>query len=95
MDEKLDELLELTRENNKILHKMHRGQVWASVFRFIYWAAIIGTTIGAWYYFQPTIDRYMSTYQDLMGRVDSITGSAEQGVGTIKGFFNSPTPAGQ
>ena len=95
MDEKLDELLELTRESNKILHKMHRAQVWSGIFRFIYWAAIIGTTIGAWYYFQPTIDRYVSTYQTLMGRVDSLTGSAEEGVGTIKGLLNNPLLMGE
>jgi hypothetical protein len=83
MDEKLDELLDLTRENNKILRKMHRAQLWSGIFRFIYWAAIIGTSIGLWYYFQPTIDEYMSTYQKLMGRVDAITNSAGEGVGAI------------
>ncbi len=90
MDQKLDELLKLTRENNELLHKMHRAQVWSGIFKFIYWATIIGTTVGLWYFFQPTIDRYMETYQSLLGRMDSLTGSASEGVGTITDLLNNP-----
>jgi hypothetical protein len=95
MEEKIDELLELTKENNKMLHKMHRAQVWSGVFRFLYWAAIIGTSVGLWYYFQPTIDRYMSTYQNLLGKVDTLTGSAGEGLGTITDLLNNPLLKGQ
>jgi hypothetical protein len=90
MDEKIDELLELTRENNKILRKMHRAQLWSGIFRFLYWATIIGTSIGLWYYFQPTIDNYIRTYQTLLNRVDSLTGSAGEGIGTISDLLNNP-----
>jgi len=90
MDEKIDELLELTKENNTMLHKLYRAQVWSGIFRFMYWAVIIGTTVGLWYYFQPMIDQYVSTYQNLLGRVDSISGSAGEGIGTIKDLMNNP-----
>ena len=89
MDEKLDELLELTRENHKILKKMHRAQVWSSVFQFMYWAVIIGGTIGLWYYFQPTIDSYMSTYQMLMGKIEDLGGKS-QDFENLKGLLNAP-----
>jgi hypothetical protein len=90
MEEKIDELLKLTKENNKILHKMHSVQVWAGIFRFIYWAALIGTSVGLWYYFQPTIDKYMSLYNTLMGNITSLTESAGAGAQTLSELLNNP-----
>jgi hypothetical protein len=90
MEEKIDELLELTRKNNAILHKMRRAQMWSDIFRLIYWSVIIGTTVGLWYYFQPMINNYITTYQSLLGQVDSLTGSAGEGIGAITNLLNNP-----
>ncbi len=61
--QKIDELLELTRENNQILRSMRRTQRWSSFFTFVYWAIILGSIFGVYYYFQPTIQKYMRTMQ--------------------------------
>lgn len=78
-ESKVDELLELTRENNKILHGMRRTQRWSSFFRFAYWAVILGSIFGTYYYFQPTVQKYMKTIQSSMGIIQKF----ESGVGSI------------
>ncbi len=61
--QKIDELLELTRDNNKILRSMRSTQRVGSFFTFIYWMVILGSIFGTYYYFQPTIQKYMKTMQ--------------------------------
>jgi hypothetical protein len=78
---KLDELLELTRDNNKILHGIRRTQRWSSVFTVVYWAVILGSIFGTYYYFQPTIEKYV-------GLVQSSAGTLQQ---LQKGVSNIPT----
>ena len=70
-DRKLDELLELTRENNKILSGMRRTQRWSSFFSIVYWAVILGSIFGVYYYFQPTIQKYMKTFQTSVGIIQN------------------------
>lgn len=65
--QKMEELLELTRENNKILHGMRRTQRWSSFFTFAYWMIILGSIFGVYYYFQPTIKKYTQTLQTSVG----------------------------
>lgn len=76
---KLDELLELTRENNKILTGMRRAQRWGSFFRFAYWVFILGSIFGVYYYFQPTIQKYTKAFQSSVGALQDI----QKQVGTI------------
>jgi len=52
----LGETLELSKENNKMLRKMRRAMMWTRVVKSIYWVLIIGSMLGAYYYFQPIID---------------------------------------
>lgn len=69
---KLDELLELTRDNNKILHGIRRTQRWSSFFTVVYWAVILGSIFGTYYYFQPTIEKYMNVLQTSMGTIQKL-----------------------
>lgn len=69
---KLDELLELTRDNNKILHGVRRTQRWSSFFTVVYWAVILGSIFGTYYYFQPTIEKYMSVFQTSIGTIQQL-----------------------
>ena len=63
--QKIVELLELTRQNNEILTGMRRTQRWATFFNLIYWAIIVGSLIGAFYFFQPYIDQIKSLVSSL------------------------------
>ena len=76
---KLDELLEITHENNKILRGMRRTQRWNSLFTFMYWIIILGSIFGVYYYFQPTIQKYMKTFQTSVGIIQNF----EKTVGSI------------
>ena len=62
----------MVEENNKLLRKMHRSALWGHIFRFLYWAIIIGLSVGAYYFVQPYIEQLQSVY-----------GGIKQDVGTV------------
>jgi len=64
--DKLDELLELTRENNKVLRRMNRKMIWGQVFTVLYWLVILGVVGWSYYYFQPYLEEYIGVYKKLM-----------------------------
>jgi len=68
------ELLELTRENNKILKSMRRHQRWASVIHALYWLAIIGLSFGSYYLIQPYLESILQTYTTIQDGISNITG---------------------
>ncbi len=63
----LKETLELTRENNKLLHKLWKAQVWANIMRGIYWFILIGASVGAFYLLQPYVNKMVSLYNQVSG----------------------------
>jgi hypothetical protein len=73
---KIDEILGLTKENNKILRAMRRSQRVTSLFTFLYWAIILGSIFGVYYYFQPTIQKYMKVLQSSVGILQSFENKA-------------------
>ena len=73
---KIEEMLELAKENNKILRTMRRSQRMTSLFTFVYWAVILGSIFGVYYYFQPTIQKYMKVFQSSVGILQSFEGKA-------------------
>lgn len=90
-DRKLDELLELTRENNKILSGMRRTQRWGSLFNIVYWAVILGSIFGVYYYFQPTIQKYMKTLQTSAKILQNIENTAGAIPSYLQGFKGTTT----
>lgn len=90
-EQKLDEILELTRENNEILRSMRRSQRWGSFFRFLYWLIILGSIFGVYYYFQPTIQKYMHTMQtsvEVLQKFESAAGEVPTDVNVLKNWLN-------
>jgi len=69
--EMLRKALELSQENNKMLHAIRRGMFWGKVWRIIYWTVIIGGAIGAYYYLQPYIDAAIGAYGNVKGDLQS------------------------
>lgn len=70
--DKIDELLDLTRENNKILRSMHRRQVWSQIMTVLYWLIILGIAGWAYVYFQPYVNQYMSAYNTIISAIEGI-----------------------
>ncbi len=52
---KLDQLLQLTAENNQYIKKVRKSQRYASLFRLFYWLVLIGISVGTYYYVKPIV----------------------------------------
>jgi len=63
IEKKLDELLKLTEENNKMLLKMRKAQKWATVMRMVYWFIIIGLAAGSFYFIKPYFNNILNVYK--------------------------------
>ncbi|NQV88207.1 MAG: hypothetical protein HQ402_01445 [Parcubacteria group bacterium] len=69
--ELLEKILNLSEENNKMLHKMKRSMRVTQFVRIIYWIIIIGSAIGAYYYVQPYMDQLLKIYSGMNGGIGS------------------------
>jgi len=65
--EMLKKSLELSQDNNKMLHAIRRGMFWGRIMRIIYWVVIIGAAIGAYYYIEPYLNGAIDAYGDVKG----------------------------
>ena len=68
----LEDTFALAQENNKILHSMKRAMWLGRVMSIVYWALIIGSTIGAYYLIQPYVDAVSNAYDGASEKVDSL-----------------------
>ena len=71
----LKEVLELSRENSKILHKMKRAAFLNKLVRVLYWVVIVGSAVSLYYYMQPLFEQLIRTYTDLLGTVEQVKGA--------------------
>ena len=58
----LERTFKLAEENNKILKKIHRSIKWGRFVKLVYWVIIIGSTVGAFYLFQPVFESFQDTF---------------------------------
>ena len=71
-DKEMGELLELVRENNKLLHKMRRNAIISSIMRLFYWTLILGGPIVLYYYFlQPYMQQFLEVYSGFQSGIDN------------------------
>ena len=61
----LQEVEQLARDNNRILHKLLAHQRYSTIISVLKWLLIIGTALGAYYAIQPYLDGALKAYQDL------------------------------
>ncbi len=90
MKQKIDELFELTKENNKLLRKMRSSQKWASITRLLYWIVIIGVSIGAYYYVEPYLKQIINVYSQGVTTLDKVQNFSNSlpGVSNINGILD-------
>jgi uncharacterized protein YjgD (DUF1641 family) len=70
--DKIDEIYDLVKENNKILRSMHRKQVLGQIMTFFYWLVILGLAGWSYYMLKPYLDKYMSMYQNIMKTLNTM-----------------------
>lgn len=66
--DKLDEILRLTKENNRMLHAQRRNAFLGSIFKIVMWIAFV--IIPLWLYMQyvaPMMQGVLQTYQQIQG----------------------------
>src|SRR3989344_4257447 len=62
----LEENLAIAKESNELLHKIVRGQRWERIWRIVYWSAIIGASVGLYYWLQPYLNIILGNYDAIM-----------------------------
>ena len=74
----LEKTLQLTVENNFILHKQQRAATWSTAFRVVYWVFIIGASLGAYYLVQPYVEQVKGLYSEARGGVDVLRSATQK-----------------
>ncbi len=60
----LERTHELAEDNNKMLRSIKRSGRISMILRILYWAVIVGVSVGAFYFIQPYIDYITGRNQD-------------------------------
>ena len=68
----LEETLVLAKENNDILRSMRRSMRFARIMSYLYWAFIILTAFGAYYFIEPYLEQLMSVYGGAKSNLNSL-----------------------
>ena len=68
----------LSEENNDMLKSLRRHARMARLMTFIYWIAIIGAGVGAYYYFQPYIQKVSSIYDTVKSDFNSFSATVNK-----------------
>jgi hypothetical protein len=68
----IEETLEISKENNKMLRSIQRSARIGQAMRIIYWLVIIGASVGAYYFIQPYLEQMLSVYSGIQGGADKI-----------------------
>jgi len=63
--------LKLSEENNRLLRKMRRAQVWGVFFKILTVAVMVGVPVIFYFYFvQPYIEELQRSYAEIQDKVD-------------------------
>ncbi len=68
----LEEALLLSRENNKILKKMRRGQLIGNILGSLKWIILIIVTIWSWFLVQPYFEKMLQMYTQVQEASNSV-----------------------
>ena len=86
--DKIDEILDLTRENNRILRSMHRRMLWSQIFTFLYWLVILGIAGWSYYFFQPYLTKYLHSYETIMKTLNSMDQNGKAFPSSLQGLLD-------
>ena len=62
----------LLQENNSMLRKIRRAQLFGTITWFLKWIIILGLGFGFYYRFQPTILRLFEVYDKLLTDIKGV-----------------------
>ena len=94
-EKKIEELLDLERDNNRMLRSMRRSIVLGNIMTVIYWLIVIGGIGWTYYYFQPYVKQYINLYDTAMSAIDTLDQQSKTLPGNIKGLLEGMSSRGQ
>ena len=68
----LQESLQLGRDNNKMLHKLRRGQKWSNYTRLVYFIFIAGLVVVSYVFTKPYVQKFMGVYNQTTSNVNNL-----------------------
>lgn len=74
----IEETLRLTKENNKMLHKVRNVQKWDTFWRSLKMILVVAVALGALYFIEPYVNKMIELYDSISGvteKVDNTTSS--------------------
>lgn len=88
----IEETMELSKDNNRILHSIQRRERMTQIMRVTYWIMILALGAGAYYYIQPYIDQLMEAYKSLVDTQHRVTDistniGGKLNLDTLKNYF--------
>ncbi len=88
-DKQLQEILELSRENNHLLKGVHRRARWSMFFWIARWVIVAGILFGAYYYIEPYVKTVTDTYHKTSDTFKQFQSTADK----VQGMFGGSTAA--
>ncbi|MDB5204909.1 MAG: hypothetical protein JWP09_937 [Candidatus Taylorbacteria bacterium] len=84
----VEETMELSKDNNRILHSIQRRERMTQVFRVVYWLILLGAGAGLYYYIQPYIDELVKAYGNIVDTQHKVADiSGKFSLDSIKNYF--------
>jgi hypothetical protein len=68
----LEETLELSQENNKMLKHIRRSQKMAAVMRIFYWVLVLVISYGAYTFAEPYVNQMINIFQTSQTELNNI-----------------------
>jgi hypothetical protein len=72
-----EEILETSKENNRLLKKVVRYQRWETLFSFLKVLIIVVPLVLAYLYLTPMLSQVIDRYQSALGTVDELQTTSE------------------
>jgi hypothetical protein len=82
----LEETLELTQENNKMLHKVRSIQKWATFWSLLKVFLVIGIALGSFYFLEPYINNVLDLYSSISETTEKLNGTGSAFQDLLKNF---------
>jgi hypothetical protein len=85
-DPRIDQMLQITKDTNRMVHKMHRGILWGRFFTIAWWILVLAVSGYTYYvYAQPYVDKIESMY----AQVSKTSAQAQSLQSEVSGFFGN------
>jgi hypothetical protein len=73
-DRKLEEIYDITMENNELLRSILKREKISNFFKILYWGFIIATALGVYYKFDDIIGYIFGNFSKIIGTGAGVSG---------------------